>query len=235
MAKNMMEPLPPPPFEGFKPKAFEWLRGIAANQNKEWFLAHKPDYEKFVREPLQSLVAELSTRLGKHKSPLRGDPARALMRPYRDVRFSNDKRPYNIHASAALHAHGDKHANGVLYLQIAATDSFVASGFYMMEPPDLQKMRARIAAEPRAWKKIVSNLVKANLNLDNRESLVRVPKGFENAPEELHLVLKLKSFTVSKPLSISVLGSAMAVDDIIDFAKAAFPLLEFGWSALPKA
>jgi uncharacterized protein (DUF2461 family) len=43
----MIESMPPPPFEGFKPKGFEWLRGIVANQNKEWSVANKPDYEKF--------------------------------------------------------------------------------------------------------------------------------------------------------------------------------------------
>jgi Conserved hypothetical protein (DUF2461) len=49
--------------------------------------------KNFLREPLQSLVADLSIRLAKNKSPLCGDPAKALIRPYRDVRFSKDKSP----------------------------------------------------------------------------------------------------------------------------------------------
>jgi len=60
-----------------------------------------------------------------------------------------------------------------------------------------------------------------------------MPRGFEDAAESpVADALRLKSFTVSRDLSLAVLAKPDVVKKIIAFAHDAEPLLRFGWQAL---
>ena len=209
-----------------------FFRDLDNNQNKEWFAANKPRYEQFVRGPLQSLVADVSSQLKKARLPLYGDPHRALFRINRDIRFSKDKRPYQTHASAALTRDGEKHSPGVLYIHIDPTGSFVAAGFYCPEPPTLLAMRQGLVAQPAGWGKVELALLKADLSLMSDDTLVRVPRGFEDASPKLAEVIKLKSWVVRRELSAADISRPSLVDQIVALARDSKPLLNFGWDAL---
>ena len=47
----------------FSDKTFRFLRSLARNNNREWFLAHKPDYEAHVRQPMTAIVERLAREL----------------------------------------------------------------------------------------------------------------------------------------------------------------------------
>ena len=51
-------------FEGFKPAAFTFFRGLAKNNTKAWFESRREIYEAEVREPMKALVDEMDTRFG---------------------------------------------------------------------------------------------------------------------------------------------------------------------------
>ena len=66
--------------------------------------------------------------------------------------------------------------------------------------------------------------------------MTRLPKGYDEAKAgSVADVLRLKSFIVRRELSLSLLRRAELVDEVVAFAEAGRPLLEFGWSALAKA
>ena len=83
----------PDAFHGFGPEGFAFLRELAAEQNRDWFLANKSVYERALLSPMAALLAELSAAFAEHDIPLRADPKRSVFRIHRDVRFSKDKRP----------------------------------------------------------------------------------------------------------------------------------------------
>ena len=56
-------------FEGFTPKAFTFLRGLARHNEKEWFEAHRPQYEGDLRKPMVALVDEMDARFGTEPRP----------------------------------------------------------------------------------------------------------------------------------------------------------------------
>ena len=226
------QPFPLPPFEGFRPESMAFFRDLDNNENKEWFAANKARYEQFVRGPLQSLVADVSTQLKKARLPLYGDPHRALFRINRDIRFSKDKRPYQTHASAALTRDGDKHSPGVLYIHIDPKGSFVAAGFYCPEPSTLLALRQGLVAHPTGWGKVERALLKAELPLLTDDTLVRVPRGFEDSSPKFAEVLKLKSWVVLRKLSAADISQSSLVDQIVALARDSKPLLNFGWEAL---
>ena len=223
---------PPAPFTGFGAEAFATLSELAANNDRAWFLANKSRYDTHVRAPMMSLVASLSLALAVRELPLTGDPAKSLFRVNRDVRFSNDKRPYKINVSAVLTRDGIKQSQGLLYLHVQPGECFAAAGFYGLQPDELAAMRSAIAGDARRWLALTAALAKAGLTLSRDNAAVRLPRGFDEADPALHDALKLRQFTVSRPLDPAALGSADVVDTIVDFAATALPLLRFGWAAL---
>ena len=88
-----------PPFTGYRPAAFTFLRALARNNRREWFEAHRDDYVHQVAEPTRALIEELDVRFATLAPEFVGDPKRSMFRIHRDVRFSKDKAPYKTHAS----------------------------------------------------------------------------------------------------------------------------------------
>src|SRR5436190_22539333 len=80
------------PFLGFPREAISFFKDLHANNEREWFQAHKDVYERACREPMLDLMAELGPQLGPSK----------ISRINRDIRFSSDKSPYKTHIAAGV-------------------------------------------------------------------------------------------------------------------------------------
>jgi len=85
-----------PAFSGFTPKTLAYLAGLEANNNKEWFDAHKDDYQTRLLAPFRALAADLGPTMLAIDPAIEVAPAvgKTLSRMNRDVRFSRDKSPY---------------------------------------------------------------------------------------------------------------------------------------------
>ncbi len=224
-------------FRGFTPRVFAVLEGLAAHQTRAWFLDNKAAYEAEVRAPLGALVEALAFAFLAHDIPLTGDAKRSLFRVNRDIRFSNDKRPYKTNASAVLSRDGTKAGKGILYVQVGGPEpaAFVAAGFYGLEPPGIDALRRGIADHPDRWAETEAALTGAALVLSREGALLRMPKGYEAFKDTLVAeTLKLRNFTVSRPVPVARLYGPEVIDDILAFTQQAMPLLEFGWRALAR-
>ena len=223
-----------PPFEGFDDDAFALLRGIAAHQSREWFLAHKAAYEAEVRDPMAALAVALACELMARGLPFRGDARRSVFRVHRDVRFSKDKRPYKTHIGAALTRDGNKMSPGVLYIHVEPEGCFAAAGFYRPEPAKLGAIRSRIVDHAPAYRRALAAMARHGLVLaPDEDSLKRLPRGFDGATDaDLVEALRRRSFIVRLPLSMADVADGGLVARLADFAAAARPLLEFGWAAV---
>lgn len=224
------------PFTGFPPGALGFLSELAANQTRDWFEANRHRYEGDVRAPLGRLVGSLTFALAAAGVPLIGDPVKSLFRIHRDVRFSKDKSPYKTNAGAILTRDGSKSRQGLLYIHLDPAGSFVAGGFYMPEPEQLMALRRRIAERQSDWLAVEAAMTKAKLAFTTELVAARLPKPF--VAEEVAAVadaIRLKSFETQRPLTAAMLARPDLVDRIVQFAKDARPLLEFGWAALAAA
>ena len=108
----------------------------------------------------------------------------------------------------------------------------MAAGFYCPEPPTLLAMRQGLVAQPAGWGKVELALLKADLSLMSDDTLVRVPRGFEDASPKLAEVIKLKSWVVRRELSAADISRPSLVDQIVALARDSKPLLNVGWDAL---
>ncbi len=210
----------------FSPELFKFLKELARNNNREWFAKNKPRYEKFLLESSLGFIKDAGPKLKNISPYLVADPrptGGSLFRIYRDVRFSKDKSPYKTHVGMDFwHKKVGKkvHTSG-LYLHIAPTKSFAASGIWHPDPPTLNKIRKAIMAGPEAWTRVLDSGLKVE-----GESLKRPPQGFDrNHPfvEDL----KRKDFIATASFTDAQVLGPRFLDDFITAGKSLDPLNKF--------
>jgi uncharacterized protein (TIGR02453 family) len=223
-----------PDFEGFRPEAFKFLRGLKRRNERAWFQANKETYDAEVKFPLECLVAEFAPdRAAGRGLPVRGDPQRSLFRIHRDVRFSNDKRPYKTHAGAVLSRGGGRGEAGVVYVHIEPGNCRVSAGFWRPEPRELTAWRNRIVDDPEAWLDLVESYANAKGRFFMRtiSALQRLPRGFQaHRGTSIEPWLLWKSFLLTCLVNDAEAQSRGLVDIVRATARAAAPLLEYGWA-----
>jgi len=86
-------------FTGFAQQTVTWLKDLKKNNSKDWFSAHRADYDEFVMTPARAFVVAMGQRLQKLSPNIIAVPKvnRSIFRINRDTRFSQDKSPYKTH------------------------------------------------------------------------------------------------------------------------------------------
>jgi uncharacterized protein (TIGR02453 family) len=218
-------------FPGLSSEAFQFLKKLAKNNDRDWFLPRKPIYEEQWQKPMTQLMAVLETEMKQNKIPLQRNPKAVLTRIYRDIRFSADKSPYQNFVSGALRRNGKKAAPGVLYVHMGANEQFAAVGFWQPERPALTNWRLHMHAEPKAFLTMLKQLKSKKLEIDPSHKLKRMPRGFESAEgSPIGEFLRFQSFVIMRPLTSSETLSPQLPKVITRFALDAKPLLDYGWS-----
>lgn len=168
-------------FPGFKKDAPGFFHELAAEMSREWFTAHKADYEALWVEPMTTLLDEVRAGVAK---VYRGLPLAApkLFRIHRDVRFSKDKAPYKTHCAGLIKI-GDgevMESGAALYLHLGV-DEYAGAGHYGFAPEALVRWRKLVAADKtgKQLAGLIAAAEKAGLTLDAQEVLARVPRGLD--------------------------------------------------------
>jgi uncharacterized protein (TIGR02453 family) len=148
-------------FEGWPAEALEFYEGLAVDNSKSYWLAHKDIYEECVLAPMRELLAELEPEHGDAK----------IFRPYRDVRFSKDKSPYKTEIAAAFR-------DG--YVRLAVDGLGAGRGMHEMAPDQLDRYRCAVGADVtgEALAQIVATLREQDIGVQGHESLKKVPRGY---------------------------------------------------------
>ncbi len=216
--------------------ALDFLRELAAHNEKAWFEANRPTYESAVRDPMAALVASVTTELTKRGVPLEGDPKRSTFRIHRDVRFSKDKQPYKTYVGTVWYRQGSgKNGAGILYFHLDPVGSFAAAAFYYPEPEVLDCIRERIRVQPEQFRDVETALARAKLRLSEAEMLSRMPKGFEDLKDApFATAIRMKSFLVRRDLTQKQVAGRGLAAAIAGLAADALPLLRFGWAAVDE-
>ena len=79
-----------PPFEGFHPEAFKYLRGLEKNNHIQWFAKHKDEYEEHLVLPAKSFITSIAPFFNQLNPAIRTEPKfnQTIMRISNDMRFS---------------------------------------------------------------------------------------------------------------------------------------------------
>lgn len=205
----------------------QFLNTLEKNNNREWFNENKNHYLE-AKEDIELFVESLIQEIAPFDEEiLKIDPKKAVFRIYRDVRFSKNKIPYKTHFGASLGMGKGTKISGY-YLHIEPGKSFLAGGVYNPEPAVLKQIRNEIRASGDDLLKIIEHKDFRNnfRGFSIEHKLQRVPAGFEKD----HLMaeyLKLKSFTVSHPISDEALLDPQAAKNFAKILKSIKPLNDF--------
>lgn len=205
-------------FRGWPAEALEFFEGLAADNSKTYWQAHKPAYEQVVKGPMDELLAELAPEFGEAR----------LFRPYRDVRFSPDKSPYKTHIGATLAHAGLRGPNGAVgYVQLSADGLGVGAGMYHLAPDQLERYRRAVADETTgaAIGDIVAGLRAGGLDVAAHETLKTAPRGYLKDHPRIDL-LRQKGLIVWRSWEPAAwLGTRKAKDRVVGVLRAARPML----------
>lgn len=185
--------------------SLQFLDDLKANNNRDWFLDNKKQYEVFKKD-YQQLVADFLDAM----KPL--DPTLEMLevknctfRINRDIRFSKDKSPYKDHVGIWMSSGAKGMNRSGYYVHIARAGSFIAGGFYCPEAEDLKKVRKEIAFFHEDLEEIMhdKNFQKEFGDFDRNENnlLKNPPRGYEKDHPAIEF-LKLKSFETSQKFNI---------------------------------
>lgn len=194
-------------FEGFTVRASDFLAKLGADNSKQFFDAHRAEYEEFIRQPLEDLLTEAEAVYG----------AGRVMRPNRDVRFSADKSPYKTTASMWAGTVGG------VYLSLTAEHLQAGGGIYDPTRDQLARGRAAIGSAPRAAARlgeIVGTLTAAGFEMAG-PSLKTTPRGYDRDHPHIEL-LRLKHYAALTTLPVDASPTAIretwsAVDALIEW------------------
>jgi uncharacterized protein (TIGR02453 family) len=172
-------------FRGFPPETVEFYERLTADNTRAFWNEHKTDYERYVREPMELLAAELAPEFG----PIH------LFRPHRDVRFSSDKTPFKTHQGGVT----EGEAGEVYYCHVSAEELLAVSGYYMMARDQLERFRAAAAADRsgRLLEDVVAATETAGLTVSGGDELKTAPRGYPKDHPRIRF-LRMKGLTAGR-------------------------------------
>ena len=143
-------------FTGYSPETVDFLWGIRLNNNREWFMANKANYTKFLYEPTK----ELGKALFEPFLERSGDILK-VSRIYRDARLHHPL-PYKETLWVCIRQDVEWWAeNPCLYFEI--TPDGVEYGFFIWQPKPatMEAFRRHIAAKPEEFLKVIRSVEEA--------------------------------------------------------------------------
>jgi uncharacterized protein (TIGR02453 family) len=182
------------PAPRFTPATLKFLRALKRNNRRDWFNAHRDDYEAHVRQPMTSIVERLTSDVRGFAPEIVASPKLSMYRIYRDIRFSENKAPYKTHVAAVFPTRGlPKHEGAGLYFHVSPTEVWIGGGMYAPQMPQLHAVREHIAANFKRLRAIVESPgFRKQIEIEG-DKLQRVPRGFSKDHEAAEY-LKYRNF-----------------------------------------
>ena len=213
-------------FAGFPEQTFKFLSGIARNNSKSWFDAHRGDYEAYYVALAKAFVEAIGPRLASISKTVNFEPRinGSIFRLNRDVRFSKDKRSYKTHLDLWFWE-GEKRgwdAPG-FFLRLSPSTMYAGAGMHHFSPPQLAAYRAAVVdgKAGAALERIIAGLGYLRLGEPSRKT---VPRGFDAGHPRAGLLLHEGLHAgVEEPLP-KIVHDADFVDACVDTFRQGAPL-----------
>ncbi len=175
----------------------DYLTALAANNDREWYHAHKADY-KAANALFEQLVQELIYGIGTFdNSVLHNVPKELTFKLVRDTRFSHDKSPYNPSFRAHISSQGKLPIPVGYYIMLKPNGgTFLGGGLFAdMFANATAMVRDYISAHPDEWNDIITDAAFNKYFTVKGTALKNVPAGYDkNNPQAEYL--KFKSWYV---------------------------------------
>jgi uncharacterized protein (TIGR02453 family) len=208
-----------------QPASFDFLKKLKKNNNREWFNAHKTEYQKELSF-MEAFADGLLKNLNSHDMIETPSGKKSLFRIYRDTRFSSDKTPYKTHWSGSF-KRATKYRRGGYYFHIGQGNSFIAGGFWGPVPADLRRIRDDIAFDAGPLRKILkSRSFVSMFGTLQGEQLKKAPQGYDADHEAIDLLRHKQFLLIRRFRDKEVLGKNFLKEAGLTF-KAMRPFFDY--------
>lgn len=194
----------------------QFLENLSANNNKDWFHDNRKLYEES-RDKILFITEILINEIRKFDPEIPVmNPKDCMFRIFRDVRFSNDKRPYKTNFGSFIASGGRKSLLAGYYFHIEPDGSFAGGGLHMPPAEQLRAIRSHIAknghefleiTQKESFKKVYPEMFEHKLKT--------APKGFPKDHEFVDL-LRYQSFVFSTNLKKEIITGDSFVDYLVN-------------------
>lgn len=159
----------------------DFLSNLSQNNNREWFQENRSAYETAksnVEEFANQVLSEI--RFIDNSIPEQVTAKKAVLRIYRDIRFSKNKTPYKNNFGISISSGGKNTGSPGYYLHITPKNSFIAGGYWAPETADLKAIRQEIDYNTSDFLKIIESKEFKDYfgGLDREDVLKFAPKGY---------------------------------------------------------
>ena len=178
----------------------DYLSQLSANNNREWYHAHKEDYKRANAE-FEELLQTLIWEIGKFDdSIIHNTPGELTFKLVRDTRFSHDKSPYNPAFRAHISSKGKLPVPVGYYLMIKpGNQSFLGGGLFADMFKDATGMiRDHIVKNGKEWERLIHEPEFEKYFTVQGTALKKVPAGYEKEHPQAEY-LKYKSWYLEYP------------------------------------
>lgn len=205
--------------------SLQFLKDLRENNNKEWFESNRARYDEELQK-VRDFAENVLQKVRKFDEIQTPTGRKSLMRIYRDVRFSKDKRPYKQNWGGSFKRAG-KLRRGGMYFHIEPGSSFVGGGFWAPSSADLKHIRSQIAADPDRLRKILaSKQFKSVFGEMVGEQVKTAPKGFSKEDPAIDLI-RFKQFLISKKFSDADIVKKDYPDRVAETFRAMLPFFSY--------
>lgn len=207
-----------------------FLSELSSHNDRDWFEANKPRYERVYKQAFAGFVDAFGPRLERISPHLVADPrpsGGSVMRIYRDTRFSKDKSPYRTYTVVHFgHRKGGEGRAPGLFLYVSPDEIAAGGGLWHPEPPVARRIRRAIADDPKGWRRVAAGpSFRRRFELTG-ESLRRVPTGFpKDHPQALDLMRK--DFVASTTIPTGVFLSPRFLSTYEELSREVAPFLRY--------
>lgn len=171
---------------------FDFLKKLKRNNNRDWFQKNKHLYLE-AQANVSCFIDQLIHEMNKHDRIQTQNGKESLYRIYNDVRFSDNKTPYNPRFAGNLKRHKPE-LRGGYYYWIKPGESRVGCGFTYPNPEDLKRIREDISDNYKEWRKILAGKKLVGTFGEMQGDKVKTaPKGFDKEHPAIDL-LRYKQF-----------------------------------------
>lgn len=211
----------------------QFFRDLEKNNNKHWFDANRKRYQTSVKEPFYLFVDHMIGLVNQQDPSVQITAKDAVLRINRDIRFSPDKTPYNLHYGAIISPAGrkDKSVPG-FFIRFSPKQVGLFGGAHGIDKDQLQKIRKSISDDVEAFQQLVNEKnFKRQFGTILGEKHKRIPPEFQVAFEEEPLIAN-KEFYFMAELDPDIIIDDKLPQVLMKYWQVANPVREFLTTAL---
>ncbi|RCH89393.1 hypothetical protein CU098_008560 [Rhizopus stolonifer] len=219
--------------DSLSPDTLQFLAELAENNEREFMLLKNKEFKE-AKKDFTDFCGLIMGELAQIDPTIRVEDAKnAVYRQNRDLRFSNDKRPYKQNLSASFSRTGRKFLDAGYFLSIRpGNHSIIAAGIWQPDKDRLARMRSSIirngdllreSLSTDALKEVFDGKFGIDI-LETEDKLKVAPKNIAKDHPEIEL-LRFRSFAIQKKFTDEEVVSEGFAEKVLDFLEASVPFV----------